>query len=69
LSDNTNAIFHITVQTPDKSLEYRGSTTIDGVLGSGSPIAVKTLNPAGLTCGSMLPTKKVADTLTLESGQ
>jgi 4-oxalomesaconate tautomerase len=67
LSDSTGAIFHITVKTPGGHLTYSGDALTAGVPGSASPIAVKTLRPAGLTCGSMLPTGQPRDTLTLSS--
>ncbi|MES2518571.1 MAG: 4-oxalomesaconate tautomerase [Bacteroidota bacterium] len=58
---NTGGICEVTVQTPNKEVEYAGNTKIDGVLGTASPIICNYLDTVGSTCGTLLPTGNSKD--------
>ncbi len=58
---NTGTIAELTVETPGGTVEYQGSTKIDGVPGSGAAIHIFFLDIAGSVCKSLLPTGKVLD--------
>ena len=51
----------LTVQTPDGTVEYAGSTVIDGVPGQAAPIICDFVDVTGSVTGSLLPTGNVAD--------
>lgn len=53
---NTGANGVAIVQTPDKEVNYSGSTLIDGVPGSAAPVALDFHNVAGSSTGALLPT-------------
>lgn len=52
-----------TLQTPGGRPEYDGETRIDGVPGSGAPIALSFADTAGSTCGALLPTGRTTDVI------
>ena len=60
---NSSQTVVATVQTPDGHPVYEGSTRIDGVPGSASPIGLSFAGTAGSTCGALLPTGRVLDTV------
>jgi 4-oxalomesaconate tautomerase len=60
---NTGAIAIATVQTPDGHVDYEGSVTIDGVPGSAAPVSIAFEDIAGSSCGSILPTGNVVDSI------
>jgi 4-oxalomesaconate tautomerase len=60
---NSSQTVVATVQTPDGHPVYEGSTRIDGVPGSASPIGLSFAGTAGSTCGALLPTGRVVDTV------
>ena len=60
---NSSQTVVATVQTPDGRPVYEGGTRIDGVPGSASPIGLSFAGTAGSTCGALLPTGRVVDTV------
>jgi 4-oxalomesaconate tautomerase len=56
----------ITVQTPDKRLQYQGASRIDGVPGSAAPISIGFLDTAGSVCPSLLPSGRVLDRIAVD---
>jgi 2-methylaconitate cis-trans-isomerase PrpF len=53
---NTASRIDAIVQTPDGSVEYEGSQTIDGVPGSAAPIFLNFSEIVGSKCGALFPT-------------
>lgn len=53
---NTGNLCELIVRTPNRKVEYEGSTRIDGVPGTAAPIVCNYLDVAGSVCGSLLPT-------------
>ncbi len=53
---NTGGIAVATVQTPDGSVTYEGSTQIDGVPGTAAAVTLDFVDVAGGSCGDLLPT-------------
>lgn len=51
------------VQTPEGQVSYEGTARIDGVPGTAAPIPTDFLNVAGSTCGALLPTGRLRDTI------
>lgn len=60
---NTGQIAVATVQTPGGKVTYRGDTGIDGVPGAHAAIPVEFRDTAGSSCGALLPTGNVVDTI------
>ncbi len=60
---NTGTLATATVQTPARQVRYDGATRIDGVPGSAAPVALAFADIAGSSCGALLPTGNVIDTL------
>ena len=60
---NSSQTVVATVQTPGGHPVYEGATRIDGVPGSASPIGLSFSGTAGSTCGALLPTGHVVDTV------
>jgi 4-oxalomesaconate tautomerase len=60
---NTGKLCRLTVQTPNGRVRYEGDCTLDGVPGSSAPIVCDFLDVAGSTCGALLPTGSVQDTV------
>jgi 4-oxalomesaconate tautomerase len=61
VNTGSTAVAH--VPTPQGVVEYEGATRIDGVPGSAAPIALEFLDVAGSSCGALLPTGNVIDTV------
>jgi 4-oxalomesaconate tautomerase len=61
--ENTETIAVARVQTPAGRVRYDGDARIDGVPGTAAPIPLEFLDVAGSTCGSLLPTGHVADSV------
>ena len=57
----TLAVAH--VQTPGGLVEYEGDVRIDGVPGTAAAIPIDFLDVAGSSCGALLPTGAVRDTV------
>ena len=53
---NTGGIAVARVQTPDETVTYQGSASIDGVPGTAAPVTLDFLDVAGSSCGDLLPT-------------
>ena len=60
---NTRSIAVAHVSTPGGMVEYEGDARIDGVPGSAAAIPIEFLDVAGSSCGSLLPTGSVVDTI------
>ncbi|MEP0201734.1 MAG: 4-oxalomesaconate tautomerase [Halioglobus sp.] len=60
---NTGARAVARVQTPDGNVNYQGEACIDGVPGTSAPIPIDFLDIAGSSCGSLMPTGSVIDTV------
>lgn len=53
---NTNTIIEVTAETPNKKLKIDGTTSIDGVPGTGSPVLLNFLDVGGSKTGKLFPT-------------
>ncbi|MFT8246424.1 4-oxalomesaconate tautomerase [Roseomonas sp. BN140053] len=60
---NTASLAVATVQTPGGVVEYQGEARIDGVPGTAAPVTLDFLDVAGSSCGALLPTGHVRDTV------
>jgi 4-oxalomesaconate tautomerase len=60
---NTGSVAVAHVPTPGGQVEYEGDARIDGVPGTAAAIALEFLEVAGSSCGSLLPTGSVIDTI------
>ncbi|WP_371826039.1 4-oxalomesaconate tautomerase [Photobacterium sp. GJ3] len=61
--ENTGQVASCVIQTPDGVVSYRGEATIDGVVGTASPVAVTFKDTAGSSCGALLPTGREFDNI------
>jgi 4-oxalomesaconate tautomerase len=60
---NTSSVAVAYVSTPGGQVEYEGDARIDGVPGTAAAIPLEFLDVAGSSCGSLLPTGAVVDTV------
>lgn len=60
---NSGSFATALVPTPDGHVTYEGSARIDGVPGTAAPIPLEFLGVAGSSCGALLPTGRVRDTV------
>ena len=60
---NTGQIAVATVSTPNFRVTYEGDARIDGVPGVAAPIPLEFRDTAGSTCGALLPTGNLKDTV------
>ena len=60
---NTRSMAVAYVATPGGEVEYEGDARIDGVPGTAAAIPIEFLDVAGSSCGSLLPTGAVVDSL------
>ncbi len=60
---NTGARAIARVQTPSGQVDYQGEARIDGVPGTAAPVPIDFLDIAGSSCGALLPTGNVVDTI------
>ena len=60
---NTGSIAVAYVPTPGGVVEYEGDARIDGVPGTAAAIPLEFLDVAGSSCGSLLPTGSLIDTI------
>lgn len=65
---NTKKIMHSRFSVKDGQSVYEGDLQIPGVSGTGAPVRLDFIDPAGATTGNFLPTGSVIDTLTLADG-
>ena len=60
---NTKTLAIASVETPGGVVRYDGDARIDGVPGTAAPITIDFLDIAGGSCGALLPTGNVRDTV------
>jgi 4-oxalomesaconate tautomerase len=60
---NTRSVAVAHVATPGGAVEYEGDARIDGVPGTAAAIPIEFLDVAGSSCGALLPTGSVVDTI------
>lgn len=60
---NTGARAVARVETPGGEVNYQGLACIDGVPGSAAPVPIEFQDIAGSSCGALLPTGRVVDTI------
>jgi 2-methylaconitate cis-trans-isomerase PrpF len=60
---NANAVIEAVVQTPDGTVTYDGTTSIDGVPGQAAPVVLNFSDVVGGKTGSLLPTGNVRDVI------
>jgi 4-oxalomesaconate tautomerase len=60
---NTQTLATAAIQTPGGLVRYDGPARIDGVPGTHAPIPVEFADIAGSSCGALLPTGNVTDTI------
>ncbi|TAJ72447.1 MAG: 4-oxalomesaconate tautomerase [Phenylobacterium sp.] len=60
---NTGSLAVAAIQTPGGQVRYDGEARIDGVPGTAAPVPIDFLDVAGSTCGALLPTGNVRDTV------
>jgi 2-methylaconitate cis-trans-isomerase PrpF len=60
---NTGGRFVSTVETPGGRVVYGGDTAIDGVPGTGAPVALRFMDITGSKTGSILPTGRPIDVI------
>ena len=61
--ENTGQIAVARVATPDGVVIYDGCARIDGVPGGAAPVPIEFRDTAGSTCGALLPSGNVTDTI------
>jgi 4-oxalomesaconate tautomerase len=61
--ENTGQVAVATVETPGGAVNYKGEARIDGVPGTASAIPIVFEDTAGSSCGALLPTGNVVDTI------
>lgn len=61
--ENTGQAAVATVQTPGGIVTYAGDARIDGVPGTHAPLPLEFRDTAGSSCGALLPTGNVVDTI------
>ena len=61
--ENTGQVAVATIQTPGGVPTYRGDARIDGVPGTHAPVPLEFRDTAGSSCGALLPTGNVVDTI------
>jgi 4-oxalomesaconate tautomerase len=61
--ENTSSLAVAHVPTPGGQVSYEGSAHIDGVPGTHAPIMIDFLDVAGSSCGALLPTGNVRETI------
>ena len=60
---NSKQIAGLTLQTPNATVTYAGDTAIDGVPGTSAPVLQNFPDAAGSSCGALLPTGAIVDTV------
>jgi 4-oxalomesaconate tautomerase len=60
---NSDGFATATFPTPGGQVDYAGSCEIAGVPGAAAPISIAFSGTAGSTCGTLLPTGRVVDTI------
>ena len=60
---NTEARIEALVETPGGRVRYDGDAAIDGVPGTAAPVLLNFMDVVGTSCGALLPTGSVRDTI------
>ena len=60
---NTGQVAVASVSTPGRQVMYEGDARIDGVPGTAAAIPLEFRDTAGSTCGALLPTSRLTDTI------
>ena len=60
---NSAQVAQVTIETPGHTVTYEGDARIDGVPGTAAPVLQNFPEAAGSTCGALLPTGNVVDTI------
>lgn len=58
---NKGGLCEVSLETPNRVINYEGNTKVDGVPKTGSPILCNYLGLAGSNCGALLPTGNPTD--------
>ncbi len=61
--ENSDQVATVTIATPGGQVGYRGEASIDGVPGTSAPILEDFPDAAGSSCGALLPTGNIVDTI------
>ena len=61
--ENTGKTAIATVESPGRKVSYSGYAQIDGVPGTSSPVSIEFSDIAGSSCGALLPTGNVVDSI------
>lgn len=61
--ENSDSLADVTFATPGGRPEYDGDARIDGVPGTASPVMTNFRGTEGSTCGALLPTGNLVDTV------
>ena len=61
--ENSGSLADVTFATPGGQPEYDGDARIDGVPGTASPVMTNFRGTEGSTCGALLPTGNLVDTV------
>ncbi len=61
--ENTGQVAMARIETPGGRVRYDGDAHIDGVPGGAAPIPIEFRDTAGSSCGALLPTGNVVDTI------
>ncbi|UCH73514.1 MAG: 4-oxalomesaconate tautomerase [Rhodospirillales bacterium] len=61
--ENTGQIAVARISTPGGRVSYRGDARIDGVPGAAAAVPIEFKDTAGSSCGALLPTGNVVDTI------
>jgi len=59
--ENTGQVAVASVETPDGAVSYAGEARIDGVPGTAAPVPIAFEDPAGSSCGALLPSGNAVD--------
>jgi len=60
---NSDQVATVIIETPDAKVIYNGNARIDGVPGTAAPVLENFPEAAGSSCGALLPTGNVLDTI------
>lgn len=58
---NSGGLCSVTIETPNRQVNYGGDVKVDGVLGTAAPVICNYLDVAGSATGALLPTGNVTD--------
>ena len=61
--ENSDQVATVTIATPGGRVSYQGGASIDGVPGTSAPVLEDFPDAAGSSCGALLPTGNIVDTI------